>query len=198
LPEFNLGASVLDMLPHVLEPVPDALVQYGSGDTAMKWQAAFDAWCDSNGDRLEPNRFDQIVEAAALWSGARRLDSGHLTPSANIVIWSDTDHVYIEWDNRNKLFDGKLAWSALRGRHQLPRAAFIAEVRAFHQRLMDQMSDRVRAVQAGALAPDINIDISGLLRDHERRSRQLQDALSRPAQTDWNSVAAAIDEVLHE
>lgn len=193
----RLHEDLLEMLPHIIEPVPDALTQYLSGNTAIEWRAAFAAWCDRNNDHLDTDRFYQVMDAATMWSGARRLDSGYLSPSANIVIWSDLENVYVEWDNRDRLFQGKPAWSALRGRYQIPRAEFITEVRTFNERLMGQMSDRVREVLAGAIAPNINIDMPALAREHEHRSRELERALSRQPQTDWKCVEAAIDEVLH-
>jgi hypothetical protein len=191
----RLHEDLLEMLPHILEPVPDTLAQYLSGNTAVEWRAAFAAWCDRDNDRLDMDRFDQVVDAATTWSGARRLDSAYLSPSADIVIWSDIESVYLEWDNRDRLFLGKPAWSALRGSYKIPRADFIAEVRSFNKRLMDQMSDRVHEVLAGALGPSINIDMPALVREHEQRSRALESALRHQQQTDWKCVGAAMDEV---
>ena len=63
-----------------------------------------------------------------MWSGMRRLDSAYLSPSANIAIWSDQEHVHIEWDNR----DQEIRWKAgLVGGSWLlpmPRDEFIEEM----------------------------------------------------------------------
>jgi hypothetical protein len=192
----RLHEDLLQMLPHILEPVPEALSPYLSGDTAVEWRAAFADWCDRNKDP-DTDRFYELVDAVTMWSGARRLDSAYLSPSANIVIWSDVENVYVEWDNRDRLFDGKPAWSALRGRFKIPRVEFIKEVRTFNERLMGQMSDRVREVIAGALAPNISIDIPGLVREHEQRSGALESAMRHQPQTDWKCVIEAVGGVLH-
>lgn len=195
-PVVRLHEDLLEMLPHILEPIPDALGPRLSGNAAVEWRTAVADWVDRNIDRLDRDRFDQLIDAATTWSGARRLGSAYLTPSANIVIWSDIEHVYIDWDNRDRLFHGKPAWSAVHGRYRISRGEFIAEVRTFNERFIGQMSDRVQEVLAGALAPNIHIDIPGLVREHEERSRALGEALSQQSLTDWKSVGAAIDEVL--
>lgn len=193
----RLYEDLLDMLPHILEPVPGSLIQYLSGDTAIHWRANFDAWCHRSSDGLDEDRFYQIIDDATSWSGARHLDSAYLSPSANVSIWSDAASVHFEWDNRGRLIDGKPAWSALLGTYPLPRAEFIEEIRSFNKRLMDQMSERVEEVLAGALASDINIDMPALVREHEQRSRALEDALRFQPQTDWGRVEASIEEILH-
>jgi hypothetical protein len=192
----RLHEDLIEMLPDILEPVPDALHPYLSGNTAVEWRAALAAWCDRNSDRLTTDRFYELIDAATTWSGTRHLDSGYLSPSTNIVIWSDIEHVYIEWDNRDRLFHGKTAWTAVHGRYKIPRGEFIGVVRTFNERFIGQMSDRIGEVLAGALAPNISIDIPGLLREHEERSRALRDALTQQSQTDWKHTEAAIDEIL--
>ncbi len=194
----RLHEDLLEMLPHVLEPVPGALGRYLSGEGQAEWAAAFGSWCDRNSDVLDTNLCYQVVDAATTWSGARRLDSAYLSPSANIVIWSDIEHVVIEWDNRSRLFQGEPAWTAVRGRHKMARAEFISQVQSFDRRFIEQMSERIREVQAGVLSSTISIDIPGLIREHEQRSHALRDALGRQPQTDWQCVEAAIAEVLRE
>lgn len=191
----RLYEDLMNMLPDILEPVPGSLIPYLSGSTALHWRANFDAWCDRS-DALDKERFYQLVDDAATWSGDRRLDSGYLSPSANISIWSDAESVHFEWDNRDRVFDGKCAWSALQGSYPMPRAEFIDEIRSFHDRLMDQMSERVQEVLAGALPSGIHIDMPALVREHEQRTRTLEQALLRESRTDWRRVEAAIDEIL--
>lgn len=111
----RLYEDLIDMLPYILDPVPDSLIQYLSGNTANDWRATFDAWCDRSSDGLDADRFDQLIDAATTWSGARQLDSCYLSPSANIAIWSDAKSVHFAWDNRDRFIDGKPAWSALQG-----------------------------------------------------------------------------------
>jgi hypothetical protein len=192
----RLHEDLLDMLPYILEPVPEPLVPYIRGDTAKDWQNAYHAWCDSDDDAADPDYLGDLADAAVAWSGKRRLDSAYLSPSANIAIWSDREHVHIEWDNRDRKFDGKPAWSAAFGSYQLPRDAFIEETRSFHVRLIDQMAARVDRVVAGCLASDIHIDLPGLAREQEKRARSLDSALKVVVpKTDWQRTGSAIREI---
>lgn len=72
----RLHEDLLEMLPNILEPVPDTLHQYLSGNTAVEWRAAFAAWCDTNSDRLTTDRFYQLIDARCcndlVWSAPSR------------------------------------------------------------------------------------------------------------------------------
>ena len=193
----RLHEDLLDMLPYILEPVPESLVPYISGASATDWQKAYYAWCETDDDVTDPDYLGDLADAAVSWSGKRQLDNAYLSPSANIAIWSDRDHVHIEWDNRDRKFDGKPAWSAVSGSYQLPRDAFIEEIRSFHIRLIDQMAARVDRVLAGCLASDIQIDLPGLAREQEQRARALDSALKVAIpKTDWQRAEKAIREIL--
>ena len=193
----RLHEDLLEMLPYILEPVPEALVPYISGESARDWRNAYHAWCEIDDDVTDPDYLGDLADAAVAWSGRRRLDSAYLSPSANIAIWSDRDNVHIDWDNRDRKFDGKPAWTAVFGSYQLSRDVFIEEVRSFHIRLMHQMAARVDRVRAGALAPDIQIDLPGLAREQEQRPRALDSALRVVIpETDWQRAERAIREIL--
>ena len=194
----RLYEDLMEMLPYILEPVPEPLVQYMWGETAKAWQRTYSAWGDKNFDILDRSRFDEIFDAAVLWAGKRWLDSGYLSPSANIAIWSDEKHVHIGWDNRDRLFDGKPAWSAILGTYQMPRNEFVEEMKSFHLRLMEQMAARIVQVQQGALAPDIEIDLPRLVTEHEQRIRMLDTSLSLHPQTDWKEVGRMIREIQND
>jgi len=191
----RLFEDLTEMLPYILEPVPEPLVQYMWGETAKAWQKTYSAWCDKNYEVLERSQFNEIMDTAVMWTGKRWLDSAYLSPSANIAIWSDEEHVHIEWDNRDRLFDGKPAWSAILGSYQMARNKFVEEVRSFHLRLMEQMAARVQQVQEGALSPEIEIDLPGLVKEHEQRSRTLDTALNLCPQTHWKEIEKAIREI---
>lgn len=187
--------DLMEMLPYILEPVPEQLAQFVWGDTAKAWQKTYSAWCDKNYDVLEESQFNKIFDAAVMWAGKRWFDSGYLRPSANLAIWSDEEQVHIEWDNRDRIFDGKPAWSAILGSYHMPRSEFVEEVRAFHSRLMEQMAVRVQQVQEGALSSEIEIDLPGLVKEHEKRARTLETALNFRPLTDWNDTERAIREI---
>ncbi len=192
---IRLYEDLMEMLPYILEGIPKQLVQYLWGETAKAWQKTYSDWGDKNYDVLERSRFNTIFDAAIVWAGKRWLDSAYLSPSANIAIWSDEKHVYIEWDNRDRQFDGKPAWSALIGSHQIPRNEFINEVKSFHLRLMEQMATRIDQVRQGALAPEIEIDLPRLMQEQEQRMRTFDTALNLCPQTDWKAVERAIREI---
>lgn len=191
----RLYEDLIDMLPYVLEPVPKSLMQYVCGETARAWQKTYSDWCDKNYDVLDPSHINQIVDLAVVWTGKRSLDSAYLSPSANIAIWSDDENVHIEWDNRDRLYEGKPAWTALFGAHRMPRREFVEEIRSFHLRLMAQMSVRIQQVQEGALSSDIEIDLPGLLKEQAQRSRSLDTALNVSPQTNWKEVERVICEI---
>ena len=48
----RLYEDLLDMLPYILEPVPEPLVPYICGERAKAWQNAYDAWRDRDDDVL--------------------------------------------------------------------------------------------------------------------------------------------------
>lgn len=193
----RLHEDLLDMLPHILEPVPEPLVRYISGESASAWRRAYHAWCDSDDDGADAEYLGAIGDAAVSWSGKRRLDSAYLSPSASIAIWSDREHVHIEWDNRDKQFNGKPAWSALLGAYRMSRDRFIEEVRSFHVRLMDQMAVRVDRVVKGGVPSGIQIDLLGLVREHGQRTGSLDAALQVAiSRTDWQRTERAIREIL--
>ena len=149
-------------------------------------------WLKSNPD-LDPAFEWRNVDGATTWLGARSLDSGHLRPSANINVWADASRVHIDWDNRDRLFEGAPAWSAMQGTYSLPRERYMEEVRSFHQRLMEAMSRRVEQVAAGALGAEIEVDIPALSREHDQRKRLPEQSLAALQQpTDWEAVRAAL------
>lgn len=192
----RLCEDLLEMLPYIMEPVPEPLVPYISGESAKAWRHAYQAWCDTDDD-ADPDYLGELADAAVMWSVKRRLDSAYLSPSANITMWSDRERVHIEWDNRDREFEGKPAWSALLGSYSLPRDEFIEEIRLFHARLMEQMAARIDQVMAGHLSPEIEIDMPGLVLEHEQRMRSLDQALRAVSVTDWQRAEAAIGEILH-
>jgi hypothetical protein len=185
----------MEMLPYILEPVPEPLAPYISGESAEAWRNVYAAWCDTDDDVTDPDYLGELGDAAVAWSG-KRLDSAYLSPSANIAIWSDREHVHIEWDNRDRLFEGNPAWSALVGSYSMPRNQFLSEMKSFHDRLIEQMAARVDQVMAGHLPSEIEIDVPSLVREQGQRTRSLDDALRVVPGTDWQRAETAIREIL--
>lgn len=71
----RLYEDLMDMLPHILEPVPPSLAPYLSGDTAIAWRETYGAWCDRDENHPGNDHFCQIADAALMWMGGRSLDN---------------------------------------------------------------------------------------------------------------------------
>ena len=188
----RLYEDVIDLARYALEPIPPDLAPYIAGKGRKKTHGRMSAWCDKNSERTDDHYWSD-VDAGSTWIGMRELDTAYLQPSADIVMWSDESMVHIEWDNRDKLIDGEIAWTALFGKYSLTRADFVAECRGFHERLMDAMSERVNQVVAGAVSPAIHVDLDSLVREHEKR-RHLSPLNfgALPSPTDWPAVRQAM------
>lgn len=192
----RLLEDVLDLAPYALEPIPEELRRYIALDESSGWDHFWPKWCATIDERDSSEEVLGLLDDAGSWLGRRKLDSGYLTPSTNVVMWSDSNSVHIQWDNRGKFLDGCQTWSAQFGAWNIPRAAFKAEVLGFHGRLVEQMAQRVVQVAQGALAEHIRVDIEGLRREQQVRERSIDRALELPAPpTDWSAVAAAIREL---
>ena len=124
------------------------------------------------------------------------MDNGYLSTPARIRFWSEATMIYVEWDNRDKLIDGHPAWSATVGCYTLTRDEFLSEVRSFHERLMEQMGERVQRALSGAIPREIRIDLPGLAAEHIQRCGSLDAVLSAPrTPTDWATALDAIRRV---
>ena len=193
-PVARLHEDLMDMLPYILEPLPAALVPYLFGNEANAWWESYEAWYRHNLERIEQDAALQRIDhdAHRLMYG-RVLDTSYIADSTYIAIWSDEENVYFGWDNRDALHDGQQVWTSGFGEFQLPRREFIAEVHAFHSRLIEEMAARVEQVESGALPPEVQIDIAALRSEQDRRADELHDALDLESQTGW----AAVERALH-
>ena len=192
----RLLEDVLDLAPYALEPIPEELRRYIALDEASAWGHFWSKWCATIDERDASEEMLDLLEDAGSWLGRRKLDSLYLTPSTNVVMWSDADSVHIQWDNRGKLLNGCQAWSALFGTWSISRAAFRAEVLDFHERLVEQMAQRVSQVAQGALSEHVRVDIEALRREQHAREQSIDRVLGLPAPpTDWSAVGAAIKEL---
>jgi len=187
--------DVMNMLPAVLEAVPHDLRRYVSGNFGREWTKAYELWSEQNLDEGAGGEAWDMGDRAASLLRDRVLDTGYLSPPASMLMWSDETDVHIEWNNRDKFIDGVLAWSAIGGSFRLPREKFVTEVEAFHTRLFEQMTSRVDQVAAGALNPDIQIDLPGLIAENERRQGAFAQALGQKGATPWDEIRSAVFEI---
>lgn len=189
----RLYEDLLEMAPFILEPVPSDLTSLLSLDSAKGWMNVYAGVIAEEDNSSRDDRFWQAADLSVSWLSNRSLDTGYLSPSANIQMWSDSSMVHIEWNNLDKRVDDVPAWSADQGAFHISRECFMEEITSFHNRLMNQMSDRVTQVLAGALPESIQIDRDGLEREHAIRSRPININLrGHSVSTDWTSVRQAI------
>jgi hypothetical protein len=187
----RLYEDVVEMLPGILEPVPSDLRPYLPLSVRGEWNRAVTAWLDGHRAELGDEAYREAWETAHGWLRRRWLDSAYLRPSARIQMWSDEEHVHVEWDNRDKTAEGVPAWTADAGAWDLPRVQFVAEVQSFHDRLMAEMAGRVERVRAGTLPPEAVIDVAALEREQGFRAAPIDvSLLACPAVTDWNEIRA--------
>lgn len=191
----RIWEDITETLPTILDPIPQDLVRYISGEPGRARMATQYSWFERNLAADAGDEAWDVLGRANLLFRNRYLDSTYLTPSASILMWSDDADVHIEWENGDKLIDGELAWSAVRGSFHLPRAVFVAEVRAFHARFFEQMTLRIEQVAAGALHPDIHIDLPGLIAENEQRRDWAAQALEKRGQAFWDEIRSAILEI---
>jgi Family of unknown function (DUF5984) len=192
----RLHEDLIEMLPLVLEPVPEDLISYISGVSGTLWNIKSADWHTNACAQNDDDRYWEIADFSATWIGRRTLDSLYLSPGTNIHMWSDESNVHIEWDNTGMLREGIPAWTAIRGSYLLPRDEFVAEARSFHFRFMAQMTDRVNSVLSGALPSQVKVDLQELQKEHSTRSRSIERNLVEPVNpTDWSLARIAIADI---
>ena len=188
----RLYEDIVELAPYVLEPIPSDLAPAISDRGRKRTLARMSAWCDENAER-DDDQYWSTIDSTSTWIGRRELDTAYLSPAADIVMWSDKSIVHIEWDNRDKLFEGLGAWTAPFGSYCLTRSDFAAECNSFHERLMSAMSKRVERVLVGALPPEIHVDFDGLAHEHQKRQRLSELNFGElPSPTDWQAVRDAL------
>ncbi len=185
--------DLLDRLPDILEPVPDDLAERVTGIKA--WQELQDrawAWAEARDDE----RSWDLCNTAFLWWSERKWDAGYLRHPPQVWLWVRGDTFHLRWDNRGVTLRGLPVWDATHGEITMPAAAFVNEVRSFHERFMAAMAERVAAVLVGGLRPEIAIDLDMLAGELPERASWLTNALTRrPPEQDWDKVREAISTV---
>lgn len=191
----RLWEDILQILPHVLSPVPKNLLErIEPGLPASMWHlqvAEIIFEDDREVSKLDEERFDAATE----WLQLRKLDSLYLKQGPRIWLWSDGKNVFIRWDNTDLVLDGYELWTAQSGIHTLPLKDFIEEVRSFDRRLMAAMNERVQSIQQQWNRPEIRIDKEALLIEQEERSRWLNESFERlriSEPPEWKAVIDAI------
>ncbi len=189
----RLHEDLLTILPAILEPAPPELVTYSCGGSGDKWLKTYRQWFEGDDTFAHEDEFWRLAAAANDWISSRSLDSGYLSPSANIKFWSDEMFVYVGWENSDRSIEGLNAWQALSGVHSVLRPLFEHAIHSFHDRLMADMQIRIDQVRAGALPESVQINIDELDREQQQRVQGFSDALARSCpNTEWAHVTVAI------
>lgn len=186
----RLHQELMERLPHILEPVPDGLLQQVAASERL-WPAAHALWCAPQRTPSSASVWD-LIDAGTSWLGRRMVDCSWLSPAAHLLLWSDGPHVYLEWDQRHTRLQGIPAWTAAAGSARVTRAEFLAAVEAFHHDLLQQMQDRVARAVDGVLGRHVRIERTWLMHEQDQRRSALAAALAQPAQTAWRDVRLAL------
>ena len=174
----RLWEDVLEMLPAILETVPDELhfLLEASEKDRNEW--------------YEKAVAEDLPEEATYWLSDRELNCGYLTNAPQITMWSTKDDVIVSWDYEMSTENPERVWSATRGSHRMSRSEFLNAVTEFDSALIGQMKDRVDRLVSGWKSETINLDLGQLIREQEDRSAWLANYLRRTTNTAWDEVIA--------
>ena len=180
----RLWEDILEMLPHILEPLPKELNAF-----LEKNDRYLEEWEEKvSSSYKDEEEFWDIMA----WIGERYLDNGYLSHRASIKIWTANNEVAIKWDTREWVIDGIPVWSAQQGIYRMPVGVFMEEVHSFHERLMNAMEARVAAILENKGIDSVDIDLIRLASEHEERKQWLGNALARPRSSQELEVALRI------
>lgn len=187
-----------EMLPAILEPIPQTiLAQIPLGSQGIRWWRQMQERLAQE-TAAHASDLYSLLDQAIGWQRRRWLDVGYLPYGPRIWFWNDRRQILIHWDNRAVRRDSVQVWTASEGTLALPVTTFIDEVRAFDQRLIQAMHERVVSVQHHWPRPEIQIDIVGLLKEQAERSQWLERSLALAdthSATDWHAVAMSVKQV---
>lgn len=179
----RLWEDILEMLPAILEPVPQQL-HYLFEESAEYRRR----WFEKAEEDIVP---DSLAEKCSFWLDDRCLDCGYLTNAPQILIWSTETDVTFSWDNEALKTDGVPVWSASKGSYRMSRADFLSAVHEFDRSLIAQMAERVRQVVSSWDSETIKVDFDHLIREQEDRATWLASHLRFEPITPWNDIISA-------
>ena len=191
-PVIRLYEDLLEILTNILQPIPTKLHH------CVAFQPYYEYWEEKLWDVFHSTENEEIEELYYLareWWNCRTLSTLHLKHGQDIWLWRWEETVYIRW--HSKLVNGIQPWTTMQGNYQLPVDKFKKEVESFHNRLMDEMTQRIEQIKINNPIPHIKIDVPSLEKEHEDRKKSLGIALSKvPDVQDWNKVMEALNQLL--
>lgn len=179
----RLWEDILEMLPSILEPVPDELhylLEASARDRKEWYERATD---------------EDLPEECTYWLCDRELNCGYLTHAPQITIWSTENDVIVSWDCELNTENGDPVWSATRGSYKMSRTEFLNAVTEFDAALIAQMKERVDGVVSGWKSDTINIDLGQLICEQDDRSTWLANHLRRTPDTLWGEVIGQVTSI---
>lgn len=184
--------DILDMLPDMLEPLPPELSSFFENDRTawFRWERDALNWLDN---QFDEDKAVETFELAVSWQHTRRLDAAYLQNAPRIWIWSTDRNVIVSWDNTEIALEGIPVWSAGQGHHAIERSEFLDKVRAFNNRLISEMAERVESVCDRWCRTEIYVDIQQLKYEQQDRKTWLNQALKRSSAVSWNDVLSSIN-----
>jgi hypothetical protein len=194
----RLWEDIQEILPDILEPIPQSLLQIVEpGLQSESWYRHLADKTFPDDDEFEASdEVETAFETAARWLHQRYLHTSYLKYGPRIWFWTDGETLFISWANEDLKHEGFQVWTAITGRLAMPLQSFIDEVLSFDRRLIEAMEKRVESIRQHWPRTDIQIDIDGLVREHEDRATWMAQTLEKartktPVQ--WNEVIHAIE-----
>lgn len=174
----RLFEDVAQVVPAVLEPVPDDVAQIlDNAEDHRKYDDFVNNW-----------DWQDDTEDGLLWVSQRTIDTAYLRAGPWVTFWRTGDTIRVRCDNRLNLLDGVQIWSAELVEHELPVDDFLASLHEFGDSLLQAMDKRVQEAEGGWSLPNVRLDATELRRDHTARIAQWKNTFSCHQKTDWDVV----------
>lgn len=194
----RLWEDVLEMLPAVLDPVPDDLARLVAPDgpwgTWRRWQE----WSERVETVLEAQGEEawNLYSEAANWWDMRRLDFGYLRAGFRLWFWRAGDTIHVRWDNEDLVLDGIVVWQEAVGSVDLTVGEFLDAVCSFDAWFIAAMGERVGQVREHWSCPEVFIDIDALEKQQTDRATWLERVLGSTSwKYEWDLARAAVQEI---
>jgi hypothetical protein len=183
----RLWEDILAILPDVLDPLPTELSNFFENDKSawFGWENNALDWLDRQPDE---DKAIEIFEMIVSWQSDRRLDAAYLQNAPRIWIWSTDRDVIISWDNTEIVSEGIQVWSARQGHYYIKRNEFLDEVRAFHDKLMSEMAERVEHICDRWCRSEIYVNTQHLRYEQQDRKTWLDRALKSSSSLSWSDL----------
>jgi len=192
----RLWEDIQEILPHILEPIPDAVLQkIEPGGQGWLWRQRLAHTLFSD-DVATTDSIVDTFDMAFTWMDERRLGVGYLRSGPNIWLWTNGDTLFISWFNDDCFIDDIPVWTATSGKVAIPLQAFLDEVRSFDRRLLGEMNERVNSIRLQWNRPEVKIDLKRLTQEQTDRSTWMEQAFEESRQrppTSWRDVLSAIE-----